>query len=230
MTMTDEEAFFAWLDGELEGEAAAKVAARVAADPQLAEEARLHRALGQQLRGAFDPLMAAPVPDRIGQAPVDFAAAREARTSRRFGTPHWAAIAATLVVGVVGGSLLGSNSSGPVARQGETIVAAGALESALDTQLASAPAAEGVRIGLTFRDSAGALCRSFDEGELSGLACREGDAWKFRGLFQKSVESEGDYRMAAGPDPRLGAMIDDTLAGEPLDAEGERAAMANGWR
>ena len=46
--MTDEEEFFAWLDGELDGAAAAKVAARVAADPALAEEARLHRALGQR--------------------------------------------------------------------------------------------------------------------------------------------------------------------------------------
>ena len=230
MTMTDEEAFFAWLDGELEGEAAEKVAARVAADPELAEEARLHRALGQQLRGAFDPLMDAPVPDRIGQAPVDFAAARERRAPRRFALPQWAAIAATLVVGVVGGTMLGSNSSGPVAQQGGTIVAAGALERALDTQLASAPTSGGVRIGLTFRDSAGTVCRSFDDGELSGLACRAGDEWKFRGLFQKGLESNGAYRMAAGPDPRLGAMIDDMLAGEPLDAEGERAAQANGWR
>ena len=224
--MTDEEEFFAWLDGELDGAAAARVAARVAADPALAEEARLHRALGQQLRGAFDPLMAAPVPDRVA-APADFAAARERRAARRFGLPQWAAIAATLVVGVVTGTMI---DRGPVSQQGATIVASGALERALDTRLASAPAADGVRIGLTFRDSAGALCRSFDDRELSGLACRDGDQWKFRGLFQESVEGKGDYRMAAGPDPRLGAMIDETLAGEPLDAAAERAARANGWR
>ena len=225
--MTDEEEFFAWLDGELDDAAAAKVAARVAADPALAEEARLHRALGQQLRGAFDPLMAAPVPDRIGAAPADFAAARERRATRRFGLPQWAAIAATLVVGIVTGTMI---DRGPVAQQGATIVAAGALERALDTRLASAPAAEGVRIGLTFRDSAGVLCRSFDDRELSGLACRDGETWKFRGLFQQSVESKGDYRMAAGPDPRLGTLIDETLAGEPLDAAAERAARANGRR
>jgi hypothetical protein len=229
-TMTDEEEFFAWLDGELDGVAAARVGARVAADPGLAEEARLHRALGAQLRSAFDPLTAAPVPDRIGQAAVDFTAARERRAARRFAMPQWAAIAATLVVGVVGGTMLGSGSPGPVAQQGGTMVAAGTLEQALDTQLASAPVSSGVRIGLTFRDSAGALCRSFEDGALSGLACRDGDEWTFRGLFQKGVESKGDYRMAAGPDPRLGAMIDDMLAGEPLDAAGERAARANGWR
>jgi hypothetical protein len=227
--MTDEEEFFAWLDGELDDAAAAKVAARVAADPALAQEAREHRALADQLRGAFDPLMAAPVPDRIGQAPVDFAAARERRTARGFGLPQWAAIAATLVVGIVTGTMLAPGSSGPVAREGGTVVAAGALEQALDTQLASVPA-DGVRIGLTFRDRSGALCRSFDDGGLSGLACRAGDAWKLRGLFQQEAESGGDYRMAAGPDPRLGALIDETLAGEPLDADSERAARANGWR
>jgi hypothetical protein len=228
--MSDEEEFFAWLDGELDDAAAAKVAARVAADPALAEEARMHRGLGQQLRGAFDPLMAAPVPDRIGQMPIDLAAARERRTSRSFGLPQWAAIAATLVVGIVTGTMLTSGSSGPLARQGGTVVAAGALEQALDTRLASAPAAEGVRIGLTFRDGSGALCRSFDDGGLSGLACRAGDEWKLRGLFQQDAEGGGDYRMAAGPDPRLGALIDETLAGEPLDAAAERAAMAKGWR
>jgi hypothetical protein len=228
--MTDQEEFFAWLDGELDDAAAARVAARVATDPELAEEARVHRALGAQLRSAFDPLMDAPVPHRIGQSPTDLTAVRERRAARRIAMPQWAAIAATLVVGVVGGTMLGSNPSGPVAGHGGTIVAAGALDRALDTQLASAPVADGVRIGLTFRDSTGAVCRSFDDGALSGLACRDGDEWRFRGLFQKSVEGGGDYRMAAGPDPRLGAMIDETVAGEPLDAEGERAAKANGWR
>ena len=40
----------------------------------------------------------------------------------------------------------------------------------------------------------------------------------------------GDYRMAAGGDPRLAALIDETISGEPLDADGERAAQAKGWR
>ena len=199
MTMTDEEEFFAWLDGELEGEAAEKVAARVAADPELAEEARLHRALGQQLRGAFDPLMAAPVPDRIGQRrwtsrPRGSAAPRAAspcRNGQRSRRPWWSASSA--------GRCSGQMRRDPVAQQGATIVAAGALERALDTQLASAPTSGGVRIGLTFRDSAGAVCRSFDDRELSGLACRAGDEWKFRGLFQKSVEGKATIAWRQAP-------------------------------
>ena len=40
----------------------------------------------------------------------------------------------------------------------------------------------------------------------------------------------GDYRMAAGDDPRLAALIDETIAGEPFDASQEKAAQAKGWR
>jgi hypothetical protein len=36
--------------------------------------------------------------------------------------------------------------------------------------------------------------------------------------------------MAAGVDPNLAALIDATIAGEPLDAAGERAAQQQGWR
>ena len=154
--MTEEEEFFAWLDGELDGEAAARVEARVAADPALAAEARAHRALGERLRGAFEPVMTAPVPDRIAAPPVDFAAARERRTARPMPrAAQWAAMAATLAIGIVTGTMIASGPSAPVALEGGALVASGEIEQALDTRLASAPASDGARIGLTFRDRAG---------------------------------------------------------------------------
>ncbi len=235
--MTDEEEFFAWLDGELDGEAAAKVAARVAADPVLGEQARAHRALGEQLRGAFDPLMTAPAPDRSffdqhSTPPIDLAAARERRTARRLGVPQWAAIAATLVFGIGLGSLVGDRGGqGPVAITDGRMLAAANLETALDTQLASAETTrQATRIGLSFRDKSGALCRSFEGEGAAGLACRDDNEWRIEGLYGASGGSQGDYRMAAGGDSRLAALIDSTIAGEPLDADGERAAQANGWR
>src|SRR5687767_12038916 len=103
--MSDEEQFYAWIDGELDSEGAAAVAARVAADPELERLAQQHRALGATLRDAFDPIASAPVPDlllaavRTGSAVVDFSSARAKRDKPvRFGLPQWAAIAATLVV------------------------------------------------------------------------------------------------------------------------------------
>ena len=54
--------------------------------------------------------------------------------------------------------------------------------------------------------------------------------WKFRGLFQQSVEGKRRLSHGGGRRPAAGALIDETLAGEPLDAAAEHAAQANGWR
>lgn len=229
--MTDEEEFFAWLDGELNGVTAARVEAWVAADPQLAEQARAHREMTQQLRGAFDPVMAAAVPDRIGAHPVDIAAARERRLARPISrTTQWAAMAATLAMGIVAGTMVSPDSSGPVARENGVLVASASLEKALDSQLASVPSGEGVRIGVTFRDKVGSLCRSFGDEGASGLACRAGGDWKIHGLFQQGAGAQGDYRMAAAGNGQLAALIDETIVGEPFDGTAERAAQLNDWR
>lgn len=226
MTMTDEQ-FFAWLDGELDGEAAARVAALVAADPELAEQARAHRALGERLRGAFASVMAEP---EAPAAVVDLKAARDKRAARRVGVPQWAAMAATLALGIGLGTVVGDRGGqAPVAIEGGRMVAAADLGEALDAQLASAGNQGATRIGLTFRNNNGAVCRSFENAAASGLACREGEAWKIEGLYGAEAAG-GEYRMAAGGDPRLAALIDAEMAGEPLDAAGERAAQAKGWR
>ena len=231
--MTDEEEFYAWLDGELDGEGAARVAARVAADPSLARRAEEEQALRDTLRAAFAPVMAdGTPPPRFGTGEVvDFKSAREHRAGRPISVrTQWAAMAATLAIGIVTGTMLSSGGDGPVVRENGALVASASLENALYTRLASAPSEEGPRIGLTFRDKAGSLCRSFTDDGVSGLACRQGGDWQIRGMFQGSGESQGDYRMAAGEDPRLAALIDETIAGEPLDAAGEKAAKDSGWR
>lgn len=230
--MSDEK-FFAWLDGELGPEEAAAVQARVAADPQLARLAEQHRAFGAQLRGAFDPVATAPVPQRLqsGLRPsaevIDFATAKRARGIPSL--PQWAAIAATLVLGVLLGTMVPQRSGSPVEAQGGKLYAASALNHALDTQLASAPAGD-VRIGLTFRDRAGEICRSFTGSAGSGLACREGARWRLKGLFAAPEGQSSDYRMAAGMDPNLAAVVDSAMAGEPFDAPAEKAARDHGWR
>ena len=96
--------------------------------------------------------------------------------------------------------------------------------------MASAGDVEGVRIGLTFRDSAGAVCRSFTEQRSSGLACRDGQDWRLRGLFAAPEGQSGDYRMAAGADPNLAALIESTIAGDAFDAAQEKSARDRGWR
>jgi hypothetical protein len=229
--MISDERFFAWLDGELDPAEAAAVDRLVAADPEMQRRAAAHRALGTRLGAAFDPLAAAPVPERLAgaaRAPaaevVDLASRRPPSRPISVRT-QYAAMAATLAIGIVAGSMLDGDASGPIARENGQLVASADLEAALYTRLASVPADDGARIGLTFRDSAGDLCRSFTEGGAAGLACHKGGDWRIRGLFQAGEGQQGEFRMASGPDPRLAELVDSSIAGEPLDAAAERKAL-----
>jgi hypothetical protein len=139
-------------------------------------------------------------------------------------------MAATLAVGVFAGNMLSGGPTGPIQAENGRLVASGELEQALYVQLASAPADRGPRIGMTYRDRTGAICRTFQDDDASGLACREGGDWRIRGLFQGSEGQASDYRMAAGADPRLMDMVDESISGEPFDEAEERAALAKDWR
>jgi len=231
--MTDDEKFFAWLDGELEPTEVSEMEAKIAADPELQRLAEQHRALGAQLKGAFDPIAAMPVPQRLQAAVrppaevLDFAEAKRERSARSL--PPWMAIAATLVIGVFLGTMMPQRGGSPVRVQGGKLYAASALSHALDAELASAPAGN-VRIGLTFRDQAGEICRSFTGSAGNGLACREGTHWQLKGLFAAPEGQNSNYRMAAGMDPNLASLVDSTMVGEPFDAAQEKAAKDKDWR
>ncbi len=234
----DDETFFAWLDGELDGEQAERVATEVAADPQLGRRAEQHRAFETRLRGTFETVAAAPAPERLTQSikpssveVVQLIPRRRASNDgARWAWPQAAAIAATLVLGIGLGTTLNSGrATAPVEVRGGKMFAAAQLDDALDQQLASAEAGD-VRLGMTFRDQRGAICRTFTDVRSSGLACRDGDDWQLRGLFAAPEGQSGDYRMAAGTDPNLAALVDSTIGGEPFDADQERAAKAHDWR
>jgi hypothetical protein len=237
--MVNDETFFAWLDGELDPTEASHVAAQVAADPRLSAMAADHRSMQARLKAAFDPLLDAPAPgqllDAVRTPPpadvIDLAQARKRRKPRSWPmTAQWGAMAATLAVGVLIGTLAPrAHDAAPVELQGGKMYAASALDGALNSQLASAPGGD-VRIGMTFRDAAGAVCRSFVASASSGLACRDGQRWRVRGLFAAPQGQASDYRMAAGLDPNLAGLIDSTMSGEPFDAAQEKAARDKGWR
>ncbi|WP_029941150.1 hypothetical protein [Sphingomonas astaxanthinifaciens] len=230
--MTDDPDFYAWLDGELAEPAASAMAAKVAADPELSALAAEHRALAARLSAAFAPIAAAPVPERLAAAArptaevVDFAAAR---ASRRRWSVTGLALAASLALGLTIGVALPRGGSGPFESRDGQLAATGPLGHALDRQLASAGEQDGIRIGLSFKDQSGRFCRSFSAATQSGIACRAGEGWAVEGLVA-GQPGQGDYRMAAGPDPALGALIDSRIAGEPLDPAAEQAAAKAGWR
>ena len=231
--MNDDEKFFAWLDGELGPDEAAEMDTEVARNPELKRLADRHRALGSRLRTAFDPVVDAPVPERLQAAlgpsaqVIDFAAARRARSMPALA--QWTAMAATLAIGIFVGTRVPQQTAAPVQVEAGRLYAAASLDQALDNELASAPKGD-VRVGLTYRDSAGEICRTFTAPAGSGLACRNGSRWQMKGLFAAPEGQSSDYRMAAGMDPNLAALVGSTMAGEPLDAAEERAAKAKGWK
>ena len=228
-----DERLFAWLDGELGADEAAEVERQVAADPSLAELAAQHRALQAKLKAAFDPVAAEPVPDRLsGLADrsnvVDFAARR---TGARLGFwPQGVAIAASLAAGIFVGTLIPRGPQADIASGDGRLYAAASLDRGLSSQLASQQGGGPVRVGITFRSTDGAVCRTFNEGRLSGLACRDNQRWLVRGLVNAQQPEQGNYRMAAGMDPALATLVGSMMAGEPFDAAQESEAKQRGWR
>jgi hypothetical protein len=217
--------FYAWLDGMLGAEEAAEVEARVAADAELSALAARHRQLKQSLRAAFNPIVEEPIPDRILprsdrlSVPIELIAAQHQR-ARLFAQPvQWLAIAASLAIGLFFGGWLRPDTS-PVQQESGRLYAAASLERSLDRELASAPGGGEMRIGVTFRDQDGAICRSFNDQHVAAVEA----------LFNTEGPSAADYRMAAGMDPRLADVVGSIMVGEPLNATQERAARDRGWR
>jgi len=225
MSITDE-TLIAYVDGELSESDRLKVESAVAADPALQERLEKHRRFRARMGGAFAGVLEEPVPERL------LAAAKPSNVvafpARRRAVPTWAAIAATLVVGVIAGL---SVPRGPQPTIGSDLRAHGALAVALDKQLASAPAqGAAVRVGLTFK-SANGYCRTFTERSVAGLACREGSDWKVRMAVAQAAGPSGDYRTAASETPpQVLEAAQALMVGEPLDAKAEAEARAKGWR
>ncbi|HEX9140103.1 MAG TPA: zf-HC2 domain-containing protein [Steroidobacteraceae bacterium] len=246
MIITDE-LLMAYADEELSAEERAQVDAALARNPQLAERVAQHRALRQNMQQAFAGVLTEPVPERLlaavhkgrsAPAPVDLAAAREAKRgarSKAWTWREWGAIAASLLVGLLFGNLGPQSDKGAlvVSRDGG-LIAQGALARSLSEQLASGPLiSTGVHVQLSFRDKSGAICRSFlvrQAQSYAGLACHEGGKWRIPALTEAEPGSDTSMQMAGSSlPPVILAAVNSRIAGEPLDADGERAAQARGW-
>lgn len=221
----------AFVDGELDDLTARRIAREAESDTALAAEIARHRALRTTLAAHFDPVAAEAVPERLRALLIDpkvdtsLADRREAKAAR-FAPIHWGALAASLVLGLTIG-LKPWAPAADVAGANGRLVAAGGLADALDTQLASnQPADVEVRIGLSFRDKQGRMCRSFEGRDLSGIGCRDDGRWTLERTIGGTAAS--DYRQASS-----GALAADAAAmidGEPFDVAAERAARDRGWR
>jgi hypothetical protein len=240
MKLTDEE-LMAYADGEMSAMDAKRVEAAMAADAALAARVARFRAVRRALHTAYDSVLTEPVPERLrallgdvaaNEPPppaVDLAAHRETRKAR-FGPPAWAAIAASLVVGVlVGRAVLPSNDL----LVGDGRYAGAELARVLDTRLASDAVNQSAatRIGLTFRANDGQICRTFSHATeadtTSGLACRENDRWAVQVAVRG--DAQGEFRQAGADAPAILDAVDAMMSGEPFDATQERAGRDSNW-
>ena len=243
MTFSDE-TVMAYADGELDAATRAAVEAAAASDPKLAQRIARHQALRQRLRSSFDPVLEEPLPERLvatarGLSSETRGAVVPLRraAAARWSLPQWAALAASLIVGLLLGPwLMRGTQHAPIVTSGGSLLAQGSLAHALSEQLASNQSATApVQIGVSFRSHSGAYCRTFalrESSALAGLACYEHDRWQVEALATTS-ESEaavGGYRTAASAlPPAIAGTLDALIAGEPLDVRAEAAARASGW-
>lgn len=223
------EMLMAYADGELGPIDARRVERAMAADPAIAAEVERHRALGARLRGAFEPV--ANVPPRVEAMLRDAVKVTPlpVTSPSRSATPKWiGAIAASLVIGLwVGQTLPRMASQSGIALEAGQVVARGDVAQALDTQLASTQAADApVRIGVTFRDAGGDLCRTFEQGAVGGIACTTGDDWRLARVYGGVETRSTEFRQAGSASAAMMADAQAMMAGEPLDAAGEAAALA----
>jgi anti-sigma factor RsiW len=233
----DEEKLMAFADGELQGAERDAVERALAEDPALREQLEEQSRLREALTRHYGPVAGEEVPERLlatlGASKAEGVASLSAMRERRrlIQRPAWrdfGAIAATLAVGIIAGQLIPSRGTGMIGTENGTLVAKGDLAGALETQLASAQAPDAAtRIGVTFPDKQGRLCRTFEAVATSGLACRTGDHWTV--VVTAAPQGHATEYRQAGSSLVLQA-AQEMMGDVPLDAAAEKAAMAADWK
>lgn len=232
----DRETLAAYAEGQLGAAETARVEAAIAADPALAKDVAAHRALRDRLQAHFATVLDMPVPDRlldaVKSAPtaevIDLSAARKAKA--RTLPSRWimgGAIAASLAIGLILGTQV--SDGGPVGGASGQLVAQGALDKALTTQLASAESAQ-VRVPLSFRNEDGRYCRVFDTGTMAGIACRGDNAWIIDRMQSGGKGADTQYRQAGSALGEIMAAAQNMARQEALLPQEEAAARNRGWK
>ncbi|MBX7247991.1 MAG: hypothetical protein K1X35_02960 [Caulobacteraceae bacterium] len=242
--MITREQLMAYVDGEAEPAEARAVEKAMEEDPAIRAEIEALRAGAHSVRAAFPEPTPTPADEHLAELirarlagsgeVVDLSARRAARAAwvRRAAWP--AAIAASLIVGISAGWLAKHSDPGLIGPGGAASRSlAGALSAAPSGRLEKISADASVRPVISFRTADGQACRQFAiEGKapMSGLACRDGSAWRVRALAETTGRS-GAYTTAEGPgEDHVSEMVDGLIAGEPMDAAQEAAAISAGWR
>jgi len=240
----------AFANGELDEATRRQVELAIHRDPLIAEKVRRHRALRAKVDEAFSTSLDEEVPQRLHAGarsgkvvhldsvrPLKVAPPPAPVPKPRWSWPQWGALAATLVVGVLAGSL-GYKSADDAATlaavevDSGVLMAEGKLAAALNLQLASSGTERGgMKVGISFIARSGAYCRSFSMPKLVGLACQQENGWIIPILVKDepitgALNRQGELAMPSA----VLAAIDERIVGRALDAEAEKLAQQRGWK
>jgi len=239
-----EETLMAYADNELDSQTRPAIEAAMANDPEIARRIAQHEALRGRLKTTFDKVLDERPPQRLVDAARGVPAVRREgnviplrrRQAQRIAWPQWATMAASLVIGVIIGQLVlrMPTSGAPITTHNGQVLANGTLAQALSEQLASTQTPDAqVKIGVSFKSKTGDYCRTFMMTTLAGLACREHNDWRVRVFAQNPPSTgpaTGSYRQAGSEMPRLVIQaVEETIAGDPLDAHAEALARDVRW-
>jgi hypothetical protein len=229
-----EEQIIAYVDGELGPIEALRFERMIEADPELAAEVARHRRVRETVARHFAAVADEPLPAELtrlldsGDNVVAFPQRR--RTAPWFGQGgRYAALAATLVGGLVIGQML-PMGQGPIGGRDGMVVAQGDLAEALGTTLAADPQHGANRIGVSFRTADNRYCRTFTTRGAAGIGCLGEPGWVVeRFVAGRPAGETGAYAQAASPSAEIMAAAQEMMAGAPLDAAQERQVRAQGW-
>lgn len=222
-----------FVDGELPPGEMERIAAVLTDSPEQNAYVVRQESLRNRLREGFHALDGS-IPERLIQAARTAPASwrwrlRAAQKPNRLF--RWLAPAcATLLLGFVAGVSLAPQGDLVTSTSGQ-VIAQGALDKALDGQLASEASAGRVRIGISFRNKAGQVCRTFNNGNNAGLACHNAGVWVVAMLVRQVPEDAGAaYRMAGSEMPdAVRRAVTASIRGEPFDATMEAQAARDRW-
>ncbi len=228
----DAQIIMAYVDGELDLVTAKRIEKAMESDLALSARVDAERRLRQLLSARFDQITTEEIPEQLSavltNVDTSLAGRRETKANRfGFGPAQWAAVAASLAIGLVLGQT-SDRHTGQVTSDNGALVAQAGLKDSLDTQLASAQSPDApVRIGLTFRDKSGAICRTFESEPFAGLACRQGEDWQLRQTVSETSQSAAYRQANSAAIAEAAAAI---MAGDAFDADAERNAKTSGWK
>jgi hypothetical protein len=251
MNVTDE-MLMAYADGELDDDSSAAVAREIESNAELSAKLAKHRALRMRLGAAFDPVLKEDIPASLTAAintpattVADLVRPRSAKNAvrerQRF-FPPWLPIAASITFGVLVG-YLAFNITGEGRRSTQVVDADGRvvhepLARALADGSAGVSNESTLQIGISYLAKSGEYCRSFSMANtrhFAGIAChekgRQAEEWRVHMLLSIDAGSAAVYRQAGSALPSaVLSVVEQNIDGEPLDAEQEAKAIADGWK